>query len=100
NIVKNVSKKHGIRDRKYRPGNFYVLALSKRPGLLLEAGFLSNPRELKKITNPSYLNDYADGVYKGINQYFKRKKIAESLAYSATFEKERESIIPYCIGSL
>ena len=48
--LKNVmTKKFNLKDRGIKPGLFYVLALSKRPGVLIEAGFMSNKKEIKKI---------------------------------------------------
>ena len=40
-----------MKDRGVKPGLFFVLALSKRPGVLLEMGFMSNPKELRKISS-------------------------------------------------
>lgn len=71
-IIKKVSKKYKIRDRKYRPGNFFVLALAKRPGILLEAGFLSNEKELKKIMSSEYLEDLTRGLDNGLSEYYKK----------------------------
>lgn len=69
NINKNIKKKFRMKDRGMKPGLFYVLALSKRPGVLLEAGFLSNSKEAKKISSSRYLDRYATSVVKGINEY-------------------------------
>ncbi len=68
-ISKNIKKKFRMKDRGVKPGLFYVLALSKRPGVLLEAGFVSNSNEAQKITQPSFLNRYADSVVQGILDY-------------------------------
>ena len=68
NIKKRV-KPFGVRDRGLKPGLFYVLALSKRPGVLLEMGFLSNEKELKKMIDSKYQKSYATGVVEGIDQY-------------------------------
>ncbi len=72
NIAKKIKRKYKIRDRGFKPGNFYVLALSKRPGLLLEAGFMSNKKELSKINNQRFFNDYADGILSGLKQFYKK----------------------------
>ena len=48
NLNKKISKKFRMKNREVKPGLFYVLALSKRPGVLIEAGFMSNPKEIKK----------------------------------------------------
>ena len=47
-IKKKIEKPFSIPDRGVRPALFYVLSLTKRPAILLEVGFLSNPQELKK----------------------------------------------------
>ncbi len=60
-----------IKDRGHKPGLFYVLALSKRPGVLIEGGFLSNQKERKMITeSEDYLKAYAKGIAKGLDLYF------------------------------
>lgn len=69
-----VVRKYGVSDRGIKPGLFYVLALSKRPGLLIEAGFVSNQTELKKINQESYLNDLARGISDGILEFVKKQK--------------------------
>ncbi|MDA9189666.1 N-acetylmuramoyl-L-alanine amidase [bacterium] len=65
----NIQKRYKIRDRGVKPGLFYVLALSKRPSILLEVGFMSNTRELKKIKSHKFQYLYAKAVAKGINNY-------------------------------
>src|SRR5690606_38978426 len=57
--VRPVLKKHKITDRGIKPGLFYVLALSKRPGLLIEVGFMSNSKELKKVSEEKFLDEMA-----------------------------------------
>lgn len=71
-LKKKVQKPFRIKDRKVRPGLFYVLALSKRPGVLAEAGFMTNPKELKKMVKPKFQKSYAEAVTKAIDIYFKK----------------------------
>ena len=61
--------KYHLKDRGAKPGLFYVLALSKRPGLLLEVGFISNESELRKIISPKFQKVYAKSIVDGINSY-------------------------------
>lgn len=63
-------KRHKRKDRGIKPGLFYVLALSKRPGVLIEAGFMSNPKEIFKVQSSRYLNDYAQGIADGILKFY------------------------------
>lgn len=69
-ITTKISKKMEVRDRGIKPGLFYVLALSKRPGVLIEGGFISNSKEASKISSNKYLSEYADAVAHGILQYY------------------------------
>jgi N-acetylmuramoyl-L-alanine amidase len=64
--VKPVIKKYKIEDRGIKPGLFYVLALSKRPGLLLEVGFMSNIAELRKVNDDKFLDEMAKAISAGV----------------------------------
>ena len=68
-IQKFVGRKYQLKDRGIKPGLFYVLALTKRPGILLEVGFLSNSRELKKMLSPKFQDQYARAVALGLKKY-------------------------------
>ncbi len=69
-----IMKSHGIQDRGVKPGLFYVLALSKRPGLLIEVGFVSNNSELKKVNEDRFLKDVAKGISAGVISYIQKQK--------------------------
>jgi N-acetylmuramoyl-L-alanine amidase len=68
-VLKKVEKKFRMKDRGIKPGLFYVLALSKRPGVLIEAGFMSNPKELKKLQSKKFIENYAQAIATGIDKY-------------------------------
>lgn len=68
-----ILKKYQVVNRGVKPGLFYVLALSKRPGLLIEGGFVSNPKELKKVNQEAYLSDMARAISAGIVDFINRK---------------------------
>ncbi len=71
---KSLKGRNSILSRGVKPALFYVLALSKRPGVLLEVGFITNPEDLKKMIDPKFQDIYADAVVRGINLYIKTKK--------------------------
>lgn len=73
-ISKKVRRAFKLKDRGIKPGLFYVLAMAKRPGILLEVSFISNPKELRKILTPSFQEKYSDGVAEGIISYLRSKK--------------------------
>ena len=72
-IKKSVGKKYKIPSRGVKPGLFYVLALSKRPGVLLEVGFISTLKERVRMMDPKFQETYARAVVKGIENYIKAR---------------------------
>ncbi len=72
--VKPVIKKNHIEDRGIKPGLFYVLALSKRPGLLVEVGFVSNRHELKKVNEDRFLDEMAKAISSGVVAFINKSK--------------------------
>ena len=72
--VKPVIKQSKIDDRGIKPGLFYVLALSKRPGLLVEVGFVSNPGELRKVNDDKFLDSMAKAISSGVMAFINKTK--------------------------
>lgn len=72
-IKKRVGSKYRIPSRGIKPGLFYVLALSKRPGVLLEVGFVSTKKERERMQNPKFQQDYANAVATGIDNFITSK---------------------------
>ncbi|MBT3585252.1 MAG: N-acetylmuramoyl-L-alanine amidase [Halobacteriovoraceae bacterium] len=73
-IAREISKSYGITNRGIKPGLFYVLALTKRPAVLLEAGFITNKKEIKKMRSKNYQERFAKAVAIGVDNYFKKLK--------------------------
>jgi N-acetylmuramoyl-L-alanine amidase len=72
--VKPTLKLSKIDDRGIKPGLFYVLALSKRPGLLVEVGFVSNPDELHKVNEEKFMNNLAKAISSGVMSFINQQK--------------------------
>ncbi len=68
-ISKLLTKNYKMKDRGLKPGLFYVLALSKRPSILLEAGFLTNSHEADLVLNDWFHHLYAKYSAAGIISY-------------------------------
>lgn len=68
-IDQNVAGPFKLENRGVKPGLFYVLALSKRPGVLIEVGFLSNKEELAKMMNPKFQEGIAGSIARAIEKY-------------------------------
>lgn len=57
--------------RKAKPINtVYLLKHAKKPGVLVEVGFLSNQQERELLSNEKYQEKVAISVYKGVLRYF------------------------------
>jgi len=65
-IQKSVSAYVNLKDRGVTPFTFDVLQGNNMPAILIQCGFLSNPKEEKNLTNPEFQKDLAEGIYQGI----------------------------------
>jgi len=62
-------------ERKAKPINqVYILKNAKKPGVLVEVGFLSNPREKELLKKGSYQEKVAASINHGILRYFTNEK--------------------------
>ncbi len=60
---------------------FAVLKSPDIPSVLLETGFISNPREAKKLASSSHQDKLAKAVVKGIQAYFNEYALEGTLIY-------------------
>ncbi|MFM2317846.1 MAG: hypothetical protein RLZZ215_467 [Pseudomonadota bacterium] len=51
--------------------SFVVLKAPDIPSMLVETAFISNPAEEQRLRNPSYQQQLADAIYKGVRSYQK-----------------------------
>ncbi len=64
-------KYRGVRDLGVKEGPFFVLHDTNMPSILVEVGFVTNPREEKRLKSTDYLNRLASSIAQGIHQYMK-----------------------------
>ena len=69
NILRQLTLQTGLRNRGivYRPG-LYVLRRTSMPAVLVELGFITNPRDADLMVNSPSL--FAEGIYRGILAYY------------------------------
>lgn len=65
-VQKSVSAYVDLKDRGATPFTFDVLQGNNMPAILIQCGFLSNPEEEKKLINPDFQKDLAEGISQGI----------------------------------
>lgn len=61
----------GANDRGVKRATFEVLRETDIPAILLEAGFIDNSAEGRKLADPAYQNRLMESVADAIDQYFK-----------------------------
>ncbi|MCX8093822.1 MAG: N-acetylmuramoyl-L-alanine amidase [Candidatus Goldbacteria bacterium] len=69
-LVKNLRLKWAPTER----APFYVLANTNMPSVLVEAAFISNPQEEKKLDDNDFREKVAKGIAEGIQEYFSKLK--------------------------
>lgn len=57
--------------------NIYLIKHSKKPGALVEIGFLSNPGERASLVEDGYQEKVAAAIYRGVMRYFTKEKLKE-----------------------
>jgi len=59
-----------VTDGGVREGPFWVLVGAGMPSVLVEVGFVTNPKEAKRLVNKKYQEKLAHGLADGIERYF------------------------------
>lgn len=68
-VVERISKNTKAKDRGKKESKFFVVRNTLMPAILVEVGFLSNPKEEKYFQNNSYRQKIAVGLSRGILDY-------------------------------
>jgi len=68
-ITEGVIKRTMVENRGIKQAGFYVLRGAQMPAVLVECGFLSNPKEEAKLRSKTFQNKVIDGIYSGIKEY-------------------------------
>jgi N-acetylmuramoyl-L-alanine amidase len=58
-----------ISNRGVKQAGFYVLGGAAMPAVLLEIGFVTNPREERKLKDTKYRDEIARAIYAGLAEY-------------------------------
>lgn len=69
-IQKQLTQLQSDNKRKSKAGDYYLINQSKMPAVLVEVGFISNPRERNLLLSNNYRDSIADAIGTGIEHYF------------------------------
>lgn len=56
--------------REALPADFYILTRSKEPAVLVEVGFVTNPRDRARLGDPAWRDRLAAAIARGLERWF------------------------------
>lgn len=68
------SRYRGVKDGGVRHAPFWVLVGASRPSILVEVGYISHPKERKRLFMPRYQELIAKGIAEGVDIYLNNRK--------------------------
>ena len=75
NIMKSVRSAYGdARNGGIKPAPFYVLVGASRPSILVEVGYITNPKERARLFTSDYQERIAKGIVAGATRYIDNRK--------------------------
>jgi N-acetylmuramoyl-L-alanine amidase len=71
-VLDSTTRSLRLVNRGVKQAGFYVLGGAAMPAILIEIGFLTNPREEKKLASPEHREALAKAIYAGLAEYKRR----------------------------
>lgn len=75
-LVTNLRGAYKVRNLGVKQAPFMVLIGAEMPSVLVEAGFLTNRRENRRLRDEAYLRKIAEGIYEGLRKYIEEQTFA------------------------
>ena len=69
-IIGHMGKMTDLHSKRVELANFRVLKAPDIPSILVETGFISNPKEERKLTNKTHQQKLARAITQGVKAYF------------------------------
>jgi len=60
-----------------KPGPFYILVGASRPSILIEVGYLTNPKERARLFTSDYQNRIVEGIAEGVGKYLDNREVQQ-----------------------
>jgi N-acetylmuramoyl-L-alanine amidase len=71
-VLDSMTRSLRIPNRGVKQAGFYVLGGAAMPAILVEIGFVTNPKEERKLREPRYRDEIARAIYDGLAEYKRR----------------------------
>jgi len=69
-VLSQLGRFTSLHNNKVEQARFVVLKSPDIPSILVETGFISNPREERNLTSPAYQTRLSQAIFAGIKRYF------------------------------
>lgn len=69
-VLRNLNTITRLHNHKVEQARFMVLKSPDIPSILIETGFISNPREESNLTNPGYQSKMSQSIFQALKKYF------------------------------
>ncbi|MCF6245268.1 MAG: N-acetylmuramoyl-L-alanine amidase [Sulfurovum sp.] len=75
NMINHVRSKYSdVKNGGVRPAPFYVLVGASRPSILVEVGYITNPKERERLFKSDYQEHIVEGIVEGTTTYIDNRK--------------------------
>ncbi|MGS0728120.1 N-acetylmuramoyl-L-alanine amidase, partial [Shewanella sp. 0m-11] len=81
-VLSNLGRVTKLHKRKPESASFAVLKSPDIPSILVETGFISNPREERLLSQRDHQNNVAKAIHKGVVKYFEANPPVNSMLAS------------------
>lgn len=88
-VQDSMTKSLRIPNRGVKQAGFYVLGGAAMPAILIEIGFVTNPREERRLKDSRYRDEIARAIFSGLAEYKKKYDRARGAAPNARAPRER-----------
>lgn len=92
-ILAQMGRVTKLHKRQVEQANFLVLKSPDVPSLLIETGFISNPKEAKQLSSSSFRYKLAKRIFDGIQNYYDKHPPAGTLVYNKIHNKKTKSSV-------
>lgn len=92
-VLRNMGTVARLHKKKVEQASFLVLKSLDIPSLLIETGFISNPKEARLLSNSAYQKKLAKAIYIGLVQYYQDNPPDGTLLASAVSGNTRTYLV-------
>ena len=93
NVFKEIKKVSKLHTKKVEKAGFVVLKAPDIPSILVELGYISNPKEERSLNSSKHQLKLAKAITSGVKRYYKKTGIARAKQYGEQYVVARGDTI-------